>query len=346
MEFYVYATAIILWLSMIAFAVLGGADFGGGIWNVLFFGRHVQEARSLIRGAISPVWEANSVWLIYVVVGLYTAFPIVAASVANALFIPLTLALIGFVVRGAAFAFRTQPSQSAGMVFTWGTGFGVASLLTPFMFGASAAAVASGAIPVRTGQGPVALIGAWLTPFALTVAVIALAVSATTAAVFLTVEAQRINNRELMEAFRLRAFISSGITALLGLLGLVLSSSEAPVIWHGMLDHGWWAVGITILIGIGTTVALFFRHYKLARVLITMEVIGFLGAWGISQLPYILPPDLTLVQAASPPTTMREFFYSALIGLLVLLPSFWFLFHVFKFQRSVPQVHEEEVKEG
>jgi len=346
MEIYAYAVAVLLWLSMIAFAVLGGADFGGGIWNVLFFGRNVKEARSLIRGALGPVWEANNVWLIYIVVGLYTGFPIVAASVANALFIPLTLALIGFVMRGAAFAFRTQPSRTGGMSTVWGLGFGVASLLTPFMFGAIAAAVASGAIPVRNGQGPVALIGAWLTPFALTVAVIALAVSATIAAIFLTVEAQRIDSRDLMEAFRLRALIALGVTALLGLLGLFLSISEAPVIWHGMLDHGWWAVGITMLIGIGTAAALFFRRYKLARVLIVMEVAAFLGAWGISQFPYILPPNLTVVQAASPPTTMREFLYSALVGLLVLLPSFWFLFHVFKFQMAVPQVHEEEVKEG
>jgi len=112
-----------------------------------------------------------------------------------------------------------------------------------------------------------------------------------------------------------------------------------------MLNHGLWAVAITMLIGIATTAALFFRRYRLARVLIVMETVSFLGSWGIAQLPYILPPDLTVTQAASPPATMRDFFFSAIVGTLVLLPSLWFLFHVFKFQQAVPPVHEKEVKE-
>ena len=345
MAFYDYAVAVMLWGSMIAYAILGGADFGGGIWNILFFGRNTRKARSLISGAVGPVWEANNVWLIYIVVGLYTGFPMVAAVMANALLIPLTLALIGVVLRGASFAFRTHFSGVFSVGTLWGYAFGVASLITPFLLGTCAAAVASSQLPVRNGQGPVALVNAWLTPFAITIGVIALAICATIAAIFLTVEAQRINNREMMEAFRLRAFIAGAVTALLGLLGLYFASTEAPVIWHGMLNHGLWAVAITMLIGIATAAALFFRRYRLARVLIVMETVSFLGTWGIAQLPYILPPDLTVTQAASPPTTMRDFFFSAIVGTLVLLPSLWFLFHVFKFQQAVPPVHEKEVKE-
>jgi cytochrome bd ubiquinol oxidase subunit II len=346
MDFYAYAVAVLIWLSMITFATLGGADFGGGIWNILFFGPKTQEARKLIRGAVGPVWEANNVWLIYLVVGLYVSFPIVAATLANALFIPLTLALIGFVLRGAAFAFRTNFSQVVTVKTVWGSAFGAASLITPFLFGACAAAVASGQLRVPNGQTPVGLWHAWLTPFAITVGIIALAVCATIAAVFLTVEAERINHKDLMKAFRFRALIAGGVTALLGLLALSLASREAPPIWQGILNHGWWAVAITMLIGIATAGALFFRRYRLARILVVMDVIAFLGTWGIAQLPYILPPDLTVPQAASPPTTLRDFFYSALVGTLVLLPSLWFLFHVFKFQRAVPAVHEKEVKEA
>lgn len=346
MEFYAYAIAVLLWIFMLTFAVFGGADFGGGIWNLLFFGRNAHEARALIRGAVGPVWEANNVWLIYIVVGLYAGFPIVASTMANALFIPLTLALIGLVLRGASFAFRSHFSGVVKEVAAaWGSAFGIASLITPFLFGAVAAAVASGALRVRNGQGPVALWQAWLTPFAITIGGFALAVCATIAAVFLTVEAQRINNQALMSAFRTRAFIAGGVTALLGLLGLYLASRDAPVIWHGMLDHGLWAAIISMLIGLAMAVALWFRRYRLARVLVVMVTFAFLGAWGIAQLPYILPPDLTITQAASPPITMREFFYSALVGILVLLPSLWFLFHVFKFQQAVPPVHEKEVKE-
>jgi cytochrome d ubiquinol oxidase subunit II len=220
MQFYAYAVSVLLWLSMIAYATLGGADFGGGIWNVLFLGRHQEDARKLIRGAIGPVWEANNVWLIYIVVGLYVSFPVVASALADALFIPLTLALVGFVLRGASFAFRTGFSGVLQVRYIWGSAFGVASMITPFLLGACAAAVASGGLPVHNGQGPVLLWSAWLTPFAITIGIIALAVCATIAAVFLTVEAQRINNQELMNAFRLRAFIAGGVTALLGLLGL------------------------------------------------------------------------------------------------------------------------------
>jgi len=344
MAFYDYAVAVMLWGSMIVYAILGGADFGGGIWNILFFGHNTQKARGLIRGAVGPVWEANNVWLIYIVVGLYAGFPIVAAVMANALLIPLTLALIGVVLRGASFAFRTHFSGFFSVGTFWGYAFGIASLITPFLLGTCAAAVASSQLPVRNGQGPVALVNAWLTPFAITIGVIALAICATIAAIFLTVEAQRINNREMMEAFRLRAFIAGAVTALLGLLGLYFASIEAPVIWHGLLNHGLWAVAITMLIGIATAVALFFRRYRLARVLIAMETVSFLGTWGIAQLPYILPPDLTVTQAASPLATMRDFFFSAIVGTLVLLPSLWFLFHVFKFQQAVPPVHEKEVK--
>ena len=345
MQFYAYAVAVLLWLFMITYATLGGADFGGGIWNVLFFGRKEKEARGLIKGAIGPVWEANNVWLIYVVVGLYAGFPIVAATLANALFIPLTLALIGFVLRGAFFAFRTSVTRIVTVKAAWGTAFGIASLITPFLLGACAGAVASGKLPVYNGHGPVASWDAWLTPFAITIGLIALAVSATIAAVFLSVEAQRINDKELMNAFRMRAFIAGAVTALLGLVGLFLAPTEAPTLWQGMLNHGLWAVAITMVIGIATAIALFIRHYRLARVLIVMETFAFFGTWGIAQLPYILPPNLTIPGAASPPTTMRDFFFSALVGSLVLLPSLWFLFHVFKFQQAVPPVHEKEVKE-
>src|SRR5207248_10512903 len=162
--FYAYAVAVLLWLSMITFAVLGGADFGGGIWNVLFLGRKTEEARGLIRGAVGPVWEANNVWLIYIVVGLYAGFPIVAATMANALFIPLTLSLIGVVLRGASFAFRTHFAGAVMVKAAWGSAFGIASLFTPFLLGTCAAAVASGQLRVRNGQGPVGLWQAWLTP--------------------------------------------------------------------------------------------------------------------------------------------------------------------------------------
>ena len=160
-----YACAVLIWLSLITYAALGGADFGGGIWDLFSLGPEQDEKRRLIVNALGPVWEANNVWLIYLVVGLYTAFPLVAATLATALFIPFSLALIGVVLRGASFAFRTHFGNSVTMKEAWGRAFGIASVLTPFLLGTCAAAVAGGQIRVRNGAVPVALFHPWLTPY-------------------------------------------------------------------------------------------------------------------------------------------------------------------------------------
>ena len=338
-----YACAVLIWLSLITYAALGGADFGGGIWDLFSLGPEQDEKRRLIVNALGPVWEANNVWLIYLVVGLYTAFPLVAATLATALFIPFSLALIGVVLRGASFAFRTHFGNSVTMKEAWGRAFGIASVLTPFLLGTCAAAVAGGQIRVRNGAIPVALFHPWLTPFALVIGAMALALCATIAPIYLTVEAQRAKNAKLVNAFRTRAFTGGGFLAALGLAGLALAPSEAPLLWHGMLDHALWAVVVTMLIGLATAAALFFKRFRLARALIALEIGAFLGTWGLAQLPYIIPPDLTLTNAASPPATLWAFFITALIGMLVLIPSLWFLFHVFKEQQPVPPVHEKEV---
>ena len=339
-----YACAVLIWLSLITYAALGGADFGGGIWDLFSLGSEQDDKRKLIVNALGPVWEANNVWLIYIVVGLYTAFPLVAATLATALFIPFSLALIGVVLRGASFAFRTHFGNSVKLKEVWGRAFGIASAITPFLFGTCAAAVASGQIRTIHGQIPVALFQPWLTPFALVIGAIALALCMTIAPIYLTVEAQKAKNEKLENVFRRRAFIGGGILAALGIVGLALAPSGAPLLWHGMLDHALWAVAITMLIGLATAAALFFRRFRLARILIGLETGAFLGTWGIAQLPYIIPPDQTVLGAASPPSTLRAFFVTALMGMLVLIPSIWFLFHVFKTQQPVPPVHEKEVQ--
>lgn len=338
-----YASAVLLWLSLITYATLGGADFGGGIWDLFSLGPEQEDKRQLIVKALGPVWEANNVWLIFLVVGLYVDFPVVAATLATSLFIPFSLALIGVVLRGASFAFRTHFSNAVSMKEMSGRAFGIASAITPFLFGTCAAAVASGQLRVQHGSVPVAVWGAWLTPFAIVIGLMGLALCATIAPIYLTVEAQRAKNEKLTNTFRTRAFIGGGVLATLAIIGLILSPFEAPILWRGMLDHAIWAVIVTFLIGLAIAVALFYRRYKLARALIALGTGSLLGTWGLAQLPYIIPPDLTVTGAASPPTTLWEFFISALIGMFVLVPSLWFLFHVFKAQSTIPPVHEKEV---
>ncbi len=317
----------------------------GGIWDLLTFGSRSQDERRLIARAIGPVWEANNVWIIFLIVGLYTAFPSVSAILAVALFIPFSLALIGIVMRGASFAFQSHFSNAVVVREVWGRAFSAASTITPFLFGACAAAVASGQIRVQHGAIPVALVGAWLTPFALTVGAMAVALCSTIAAVYLTVEAERGGDVRLVAYFRKRALIAGAVTAACGLLGLALAPSAAPLLWQGMLDHAIWAVIVTMLIGVGVAAALFYRHYTVARLLIALETGALLGTWGLAQIPYIIPPDVTVSGAASPPTTLGEFLISASVGMVVLLPSLWLLFHVFKGQNPVPRVHEKKVED-
>ena len=333
-----YAVLALLWLALIAYATLGGADFGGGVWDFLASGPQAERQRRLVGLAMGPVWEANHVWLIFLLVGLFTAFPIVFSILSIALYIPFLIALIGIVLRGAAFAFRAHAANAVAISKVWGRVFSTASVITPFMFGTAAAAVASGQIHVQGGQVKTGLLTSWTTPFALTIGAMALSLCATLAAVYLAVEAETLKDSELVEAFRLRAIIACAVTAVLGALGLLLSPSEAPLLWQGMLNHAIPLVLATMLVGLCIVASLFLRRYRLARVLIVIETGLLLGAWGLSQLPYLVPPDITVYNAASPPITLWAFLISTAIGMLILLPSLWLLFHVFKGRNPVPRV--------
>jgi cytochrome d ubiquinol oxidase subunit II len=333
-----YAVLALLWLALIAYATLGGADFGGGVWDFLASGPQAERQRRLVGQAMGPVWEANHVWLIFLIVGLFTAFPIVFSILSIALYIPFLIALVGIVLRGAAFAFRAHAAHAVAISKVWGRVFSTASVVTPFMLGTAAAAVASGQIRVQGGQVKTDLLTGWTTPFALTIGAMALSLCATLAAVYLTVEAEALKDTELVEAFRLRAIIAGAVTAVLGALGLILSPSEAPLLWQGMLNHAIPMVLATMLVGLCTAASLFLRRYRLARILIVIDTGFLLGAWGLSQLPYLVPPDITVYNAASPPITLLAFLISTAIGMLVLLPSLWLLFHVFKGRNPVPRV--------
>ena len=341
-----YAAVTLLWLSIIVYASLGGADFGGGIWYLFVSGKRKKDQRSLIASAIGPVWEANNVWIVFLIVGLYVTFPFVSAVLATALFIPFSLALIGIVLRGASFAFESHISNALTVREAWGRIFSSASIIAPFFFGTAAAAVASGQIQVPHGKIPVTVWGPWLSPFAIIVGLLAIAVCTSLAAVYLTVEAKRRKDEELEMSFRTRAFIALGVLAVLGLAALFLSPFEAAPLWNGLIHQALWAMIATVLIGFAVAGALFFKRYPIARILIVLEVGAILGTWGLAQNPYLIPPNISLTDAASPQLTMRDFIISAIVGMSVLIPSMWFLFHVFKGQNPVPKVHEKEVKEA
>lgn len=329
----------VLWLALITYAVLGGADFGAGIWDLFAVGTQRYRQRQLINQAIGPVWEANHVWLIFLIVGLFTIFPSAFAAFTVALFIPLTIVLIGIVLRGAAFIFRTYEIDSTTRAADiWSRVFSATSLITPFLLGASAAAVASGKIEAPDGSVQTNLGSAWLSPFALTIGAMAVALCATLAAIYLTQEASRAQDEDLTHTYRLRAMIMGAVTAVLGALGLLLSASEAPQLWQGLFSRALPVVIATMLIGLATAILLFRKNYLLARLMVVAEVAFLLSSWGLSQYPYLIPPHVTINSAANDPSVISALLISIVIGMALILPSLYYLFSVFKLATPAPGI--------
>ncbi len=306
----------IIFIALTAYVLFGGADFGGGVWDLLAAGPRKDQQRRLVAHAIGPVWEANHVWLILAIVLLFTCFPTGFARVAIVLHVPLTLMLIGIVLRGSAFVFQTY-GGGGGRVFA------TASLVTPVLLGICVGAVASGAVGDagrETGEGFYAgYIAPWLTPFAVAVGVFALACFAFLAAVYLTLEAEE---PELREDFRQRAFIAAGAVLVLAVVGWALFRHTLP------LNHR--VIALTGAAALGTFWSLWKRRYWLARLAAAVEVALVVLGWGVAQYPYLLPPDLTIAESAAPRVTLELALTAVIAGAVVLFPSLYYLMRIFK----------------
>jgi cytochrome d ubiquinol oxidase subunit II len=309
-------------LALTAYALLAGADFGGGVWVLLASGPRRDEQRRLVAHAIAPVWEANHVWLILAIVVLFACFPPAFARLAIALHVPLTLMLIGIVLRGSTFMFQSY-GGGGGRVFA------STSLVTPILLGICVGAIASGATHEPSGTSFAAgYIKPWLTPFALVVGLFALTCFAFLAAVYLTLEAR---DRELQEDFRRRALIAAVVVGVVAGIGLLLSP-QAPLIERGLLATDWAAVlhVLTAIAALTVFAALLRRRYRIARIAAAAQVSLILWGWGISQHPFLLPPDLTIANAAAPRATLELVLIALVIGAIVLFPSLYYLFRIFK----------------
>lgn len=318
-----------LFVSLTFYVLLGGADYGGGVWDLLAWGPRARQQRELIAAAIGPIWEANHVWLILAVVLLFTGFPPAFAAIATALHIPLTLILIGIVLRGSAFTFRSYDRRADNVQRRWGRIFASASLLTPILLGVVVGALASGEINIKDGVVTTGFWRAWLAPFPFAVGLFALALFAFLAAVYLTLETA---DAELQEDFRRRALAAAVTVGLLALLVFLLSGAGAPALRH-KLAASWWTWPLQIATGgaaLGAMAGLWLRRYRLARYCAAAQVSLILWGWGAAQFPYLVAPDLTLYNAAAPQITLRLLWWALVAGALLLFPSFYYLFRVFK----------------
>jgi len=318
-------------LSLNAYVLFGGADFGGGVWDLLASGPRRDRQREVISHAIGPIWEANHVWLILAIVLTFSCFPPVFARLGTVLHIPLSLMLVGIVLRGSAFTFRTYDDQHDAVQRRWGRIFAGASLVTPVLLGVCIGAVASGhAGPVlASGDFADRFVDPWLTPFSLAVGLMALALFAHLAAVFLTLES---DDPALTEDFRLRALWSGVILFLVAFGALLISRDQAPLMGMGLLVSPW-SLPFHVATGLAAIVvlaALWWRRYHLARVVVGLQVSLILWGWAVSQYPYLVPPDLSIEGAAAPAATLRLVLIALGLGIVVLLPSLVYLFRVFK----------------
>jgi len=328
-----HIVAILILLSLILYALMGGADFGGGMWDLLARGPRAARQREAIAEAIGPIWEANHVWIILVVVLLFTGFPSGFAAMMTALNIPLTAMLIGIVLRGSAFAFRKYDSAADRVQRRWSTVFGAASFFTPFFQGVIIGALATGRIRVVEGQVVTGFFAGWLTPFALGCGLFALGIFAFLAATYLTVETE--HQPELQNDFRLRA-LWSGL-ALAPIAGAVFLASEqgAPEMFDGLTR--WWApllLGWTSLCAIGALLMLWLRRFEAARIAAIGQVALILVGWSLAQYPHLITPDVTIDNTHAPEITLRLVVLAMGVGAFVLLPSLAFLFHLFKGKES------------
>jgi cytochrome bd ubiquinol oxidase subunit II len=327
----IVAAALVGTLTL--YLLFGGADFGAGIWTLFAMGRKGQRQRALIDQAIGPIWEANHVWLIIAVVILFTAFPPAFAVISIRLHIPLTVMLIGIVLRGTAFAIRTHDISSRPDGFTgappiWHRVFAWSSLITPTMLGIVLGAIASGRASGPTETIWETFVDPWLAPFPFAVGVLATALVTYLAAVYLIVET---SDPELRRLFRRRAVISGMLVIILATVALFLTRDGAPEIHRGLVNTalGRATMVATALVHLAALWALGTGRNLLARFLAGCGAVAILWGWALSQFPYLVEPSVTIYDAA-PHSTLDVLLASLLLGSIVLFPFLFYLYTLFK----------------
>lgn len=319
---------VVMWLGLTAYVLLGGADFGGGFWDLVAGGAERGRAqRDLIAHSIGPIWEANHVWLIFVLVVLWTAFPTAFASVASTLIAPLTLAAFGIIARGSAFAFRKEMPE-VGLQRLFGAAFAASSVLTPFFLGTVAGAVGSGRVPVGNAVGD--LITSWANPTSLLGGSLAVGVSAYLAAVYLTRDAERTGDEHLTDLFRRRALLSGIVVGGVSLAGIAILAGDAPRLFQGLTSRALPLVGTSAAGGVASLLLLWLGRFTAARLAAALAVAAVIWGWAVAQYPEMLVGHLTISEAAAPPATLTALLWSLVAGGAVLVPSLILLFVLFQ----------------
>jgi cytochrome bd ubiquinol oxidase subunit II len=327
-------------ISLVMYALLAGADYGAGFWDLMCRGPRAGEQRQLIEQAIGPVWEANHVWLILTIVLLFSNFPGAFGAACVALAIPLLLVLVGIVFRGCSYVFRTYFTGDKSAQLYWGRVFSISSSLTPFFLGVLVGAISCDRVVMQGGLSENGFLRTWFSPFPLAVGVLALALFAYLSACYLAVEA---GSADLMDDFRLRALAASVVSIAVASAVYAMAGTSALGIRHGLITRpeAWLveacAMGATVV----ALHALWLRRFHRARTAAAIQVALILGGWGIAQYPYLIRPDITIINSAAPENVASAIDIALGCGAVVLIPSLALLFLIFKRTRGTVQAVRE-----
>lgn len=324
-----------MWIGLTAYVLLAGADFGAGFWDLLAGKSDTgHRQRDLIEHTISPVWEANHVWLIFVIVLCWSGFPGVFAAVASTMYIPLTLVAIGIIARGAAFAFR-KVSTELGHRKAYGAAFASSSVLTPFFLGTVAGGIASARVPPGIAQG--SLVTSWINPTSIMAGLLAVGTTAYLSAVYLCGDARREGADAVAEAFRRKSIASGAVTGIVAMAGIVVLRFDAPALYDGLLRAGYPFVFISAGGGLLSMALLWYRIYLYARITAAAAVAALPWGWALAQYPLVLLPSTTIADAAATPAVLHAVLISTLIGAVLLVPSLVWLFALFQREQRPAQ---------
>jgi cytochrome d ubiquinol oxidase subunit II len=306
------------------YTVLAGADFGAGLWQLLAgTGPGAERIRAHAHHSMAPVWEANHVWLIFVLTITWTAYPTAFGSIASTLSVPLFIAGVGIVLRGAAYAFRAG-ATSARQRQALDTLFSLSSLLTPFALGAAVGAIAARRVPVGNAAG--GLFSSWTGPISVLVGVLAVASAAYLAAVYLAADAARQGDAELVRRFRTRALGAGLLAGAIALAGLPVLRADARPLHDGLVHgDGRAALIASLLAGVATLALVWVRRFEPARYTAALAVAAILAGWALAQQPLLLP-GLTVEQAAASHDVLVAVIVAVLVGGAILFPSLALLF--------------------
>jgi cytochrome d ubiquinol oxidase subunit II len=317
--------AMAMFLGVVVYALFAGADFGSGFYDLTAgFGQEGNEVRTLVDTSIGPVWEANHVWLVYILVMWWTGFPATFAAATTTLFIPLSLALAGIVLRGASFAFRKY-AETFAQARLFGAIFAASSVITPFFLGAAAGAIASGRVPAG-GYGD--LVGSWINPTSVVGGCLAVATCIFLAGVFLTSDADRAGKAELAERLRVRT-LSVGVAAgLIVFAGLYPVARDAPTLSHGLRTAASPLLVIAAAAGLTTLAMLYRRRFSVARIPAVVAVAAVITGWGVGQYPWLLVDQVTIDDGAGAESTLIGLLVVVGLAGVIVLPALTYLFRL------------------